>query len=375
MAGQGEGPRRTVSPVPTAAAPAATVLEWTMRLNLLFRFHLVPTVRSVADAVRRGPIVWGVALFVVGTLVWQTARGLPLVRLPEDPLAAAALSLVGTWLVATVFSWPLVPRSMGWRAFFSARPHGEGVWVTYALGRSLVSWTLASLVVALACGLGGWLGLAVGALPFAGLMAALVRRPLRSVPRATGPQVGGVAAWWLSQPLLYVAPLVAWGLILAWAVSGQAGFSWQDHPTAGVLLNDFGWSTVFGLFWSEARTKVPWSYFRMARAPFTRVVVVVGAPVALATLVALAGGAVLSGSGLEALRSVALSLAGTSFWFGYWLRLGPSGPSVIVFGTLLVAGIAAERDWWVLWVLVQALGAAVLWAGWRTRYYEGDMHG
>jgi hypothetical protein len=346
-----------------------------MFLTLLVRYHWAPAMKTLSKAVRRGPVVWAVALFVVGCFVGQTARGVPAIPLPSDSNLAGALSLGATLALATAFSWPTVALGSRRRVFFAARPGGPRALFFYALGRSLASWVGAASVVVVVCGPGSWAWLVAASLPFSVGLSSLLLVRTSSVPASPRPQVPGVMAWWLSHPVIYLVPAVLWVALMAWAVGGHADFRWADHPASGDLLVDFGWTTVFGLLWSEARPRVPWTYFRFARAPFRRVATVVGAPVLVMTLAAAVAGSALAGPWPGPLRAAVLTLTGAAFWFCYWLRVGPSGVSLVVFVTLLAAGAAADRDWWPLWALAQTVGALVLWSGWRTLYYEGDVYG
>jgi hypothetical protein len=174
---------------------------------------------------------------------------------------------------------------------------------------------------------------------------------------------------------LFVVPLVAWGALMVWALSGAAGFLWADRPPVAGLLVDFSWTVVFGLLWSEVSSKVPYSYFRMARAPFHRVLAVIGGPVAAATLVVVGLEALVAGGPVEVARAAVLTLSGTLLWFFVWLRWGPATLAhLMLFVTLFLVGAAAESDWWGLWAGCQVLAAIAVGAGWRTRYYEGDTY-
>ena len=347
-----------------------------MHLKLLYRYHLVPARALLFDALRQKPVVWLVAGFLVATLVWQTAVGRPVVALPSDRWGASVGFLGLCTLVATVFTLPLLTGRHRWQRFFSVQPSGPRAWFFFTAARALVSWVGAALVVVMLCGPALWGWSLMGVLPFTGAMLALASAPMSQAQTlGLGGRLPGVGAWWLSQPGLYLVPPLAWAGILGWAVTGQAGFDWGDHPPVAALLIDFGWPLLVGLFWSEAGSQIPMKYFRMARAPFRRVLVVVGLPLAVATLVAATAAALWAEPGWAAVRAVLLTVTGSALFVGYWLRWpGASLPRLLVFFALLAAGVAAQKDWWLPWSLAQALVATVVWSGWRTQYYEGESH-
>jgi len=348
-------------------------MDW----HLLVRFHLAPTVSSLAAAVRQGPLMAGVALFLVGFLGWLTLSGAPVVNLGAEPWSQAGWFAALTAVVASVL-WGVGRQALhSWRAFFPVWPRGRRAWRVYLVGRALGVWALAILAVAVVSG-PGWLALGltvVLGVPFSATMAVLAPFRPRGTTRLTTPRLPGIVAWWTSKPLLFVLPLAGWLALMAWAVSGNAGFVWADRPPVSGLLLDFGWTVIFGLLWSESAIQLSYAYFRLARAPFRRVLVVTATPVAAATLVVLVALALLSPTPGDFARSSALTVAGTGFWFAVWLRWGPATLAHLLgFVTVFLFAIAAEQDWWGLWALGQTVIAGAALAAWRTQYYEGERH-
>lgn len=348
-----------------------------MNLFLLLRFHLVPALASLVEAARRGPLVFGIAGFLAATLVGLTLAGKPVLTLPADP-GLAALTLVGLTSGLAGALWTAgLAGVRRWRSFFLAKPGGPLAWRVFLGGRALGVWLAAAVTVSGLSGPGiaALAAVAGCALPFT--LTALLgwgSSGLRE-GRSRARRLAWLPAWWLSRPFLFVVPLAAWLGLMGWATSGQAGFAWTDRPPVVGLLLDFGWPTVFGLLWSEAASQVPYSYFRMARAPFRRVLAVVGLPVAAATFVVLLVEAAVGWGGGHGIRTAVLTAAGTAFWFTVWLRWGPATLAhLMLFVTLFLVGVAAQRDWWVLWAVLQTGAAAAALAGWRTQYYEGEVH-
>jgi len=347
-----------------------------MDLRLLWRFHVVPGGKAFIHAVREGPLVFAVAGFLAATLVGLTLAGFPVWPLERDPVIALA-EVVGVTAVVAV----LLVAGTGaarWHAFFQARPRGARARLVYLAARGLGAWWVAALVIV---GVSGppWpvaMVLMACAVPFGMLVAAVGQRPVSGSARPSmGPRLVGRLAWWLGQPPLFVLPPVAWSALLVWAASPGSGLAWADRPPVVDLLLDFSWPTVFGLLWSEVSTRLPYRYFRMARAPFRRVLASVAWPVVAATALVVVVEVALGGAGTSVLRAVCLSVAGAAFWFAYWLRFGPATLAhLMAFITLFLVGASLELEWWPLWAVAQAAATVALLAGWRTRYYEGESH-
>lgn len=348
-------------------------MDW----HLLVHFHLAPAISSLVAAVRQGPLMAAVALFVVGVFAWLTASGTPVVTLGPDPWLASAWLAGLTSVLASAF-WGVGRHSLDrWRAFFPVWPRGRRAWRVYLVGRALGVWLLALLAVSVVTG-PSWQALVLTVVlwvPFSALMVVLAPFRPRVAARPSTTLLPGVVAWWASKPLLFMVPLVGWLALMGWAISGNAGFVWADRPPVAGLLLDFSWTVLFGLLWSEVAAQLPYAYFRLARAGFRRVLTVTGTPVAAATAVVLVALAVLSPSLGDFARSAVLTVAGTCFWFAVWLRWGPATLAHLMgFLTLFLFGVAAQTDWWGLWALGQMVVAGVALAAWRTQYYEGERH-
>lgn len=345
-----------------------------MTLRLLLRFHLLPWFQLWAQAARQGPVMVGVAAFLALFVAGLALSGRPLLRLPGGVLESSLVFLGLTASVAILLGLAGRGNADRWSAFFQARPRGDTVYRAYRRARALGAWVAAGLVVAGVSGPSPFaLVLAVLAAPlFALAVGSFVPRGPAASRTRPSVRMPSLVAWWAREPLLYALPLGTWVPLMAWAVSGGAGFVWAEHPPVTALLLDFGWATLVALLWSEAGSRVPYAFFRLARAPFRRVLLVVLAPLVVTTLVVATVGATLSAPH-DALRCAVLTVTGTAFWTMYWLRWGTANLAhLMLFITLFLVGVALELEWWPVWALVQSVGAVALAVSWGTQYYEGE---
>lgn len=339
-----------------------------------WRFHGLPGWISFGQAAAARPGLFAVAGFLL--LFWAVLAlaGMPLLRLPASAETGAFLLLT---LAGALSALAAVRRTSTLReAFFGPgrRPQRQRRLVGAA--RAALCW--AGAVLAAAClsgpGWGTWLAaLAAGPLfaaAFGPLTFAGKARTGLPVWRRNWP---GPVAWCASQPAVYLLPFAGWALVLAWMASGGAGLVWNDRPPAVGLFLAFGWPLAVALGTSGLGQRLPYRFFRAARAPFRRVMAVTAGPVAFPTLAAALAGVLLSSGTGGAVTAAALSVTGAALWLFFGLRFPSGSPALLaVQGTVFVTGAVLLPTAGLLWALVQGAGALVLAAGWRTLYLEGE---